>query len=387
MKRVQWLFVLLALIVFTVPALADTMYVHTDGGADLNLRDEVTNEVIGTIPDGTALTPDPQKSTDLAAYVTYEGKAGFVLWRYLSHQAPGAAGQPDLSPAQVPDAGREDGEFEIRVVGATVADAGGTSVLIRRDEVAEIKAAVPEGAEIAYWVFNGVRYDFLQNVTSIRVEKPDRDWEIEAVPANGESQTLLTDEEIQAARTGDSLVVKGIRAELSHVDAAGNPGGEWLNEFHFDRDYQNLKTRYKETGGQISVRVRAMVPWGQYVAGWKFDETEFYPDAVVTQMVVRKLNTAMTYEPIFSSDPNAKLPKVKVTCINCTFSGGGYSDATYGEVEVGTTITATGYEGYGSWKVNGSYVMDYPNDWALQSYTITQSIYQNTTIQYYITIN
>ena len=397
MKRIQWLFVLLALIVFTVPALADTMYVHTDGGADLNLRDELTNEVIGTIPDGTALTPDPQKSTDLSAYVTYEGQSGFVLWRYLTHQAPDGAGEPEptAEPAPIPeiippvDDTHGEGEFEIRVTGATVsldqdAKDAGTSVRMSAEDVAYITADSETG--IDYWVFNGVRYDFIEDVSSIRVEKPDRSWDIEVVYISSESQTCLTDEEIQAGRTGETLIVRGVHAELSHIDANDRPATEWLGSFNFTKDYQNLSSRYRETGGQISLKVRGVVPWGQYVSGWKFDETEFYPNAVIRQFFVRKLNTCMTYEPIFGSDPDAKLPKVTVTCIRCTFSGGGYSNATYGEVEVGTTITVTGEGGYGSWEVNGAFLKD-SHGWYLESYTITEGIYSNTVIQFYLTIN
>ncbi|MBR5344311.1 MAG: hypothetical protein IK127_00605 [Clostridia bacterium] len=387
MKYAKWLFLLLALIVFVVPALADTMYVHTDGGADLSLRDEITNEVIGSIPDGTALSPDPQKSTDLYAYVTYQGKSGFVLWRYLSYQAPDGAGQTNQGNTGTtnkpePQAASGDG---VTVNGFTISVTGASAIL-NEDGTAKVTA---ESQEVAYWVFNGVRYDFSDPVTELTVKDADRDWAIEAVAPNAEAKTLLTEEQIQAARTGETLVAEGIHAEMSHIDAAGNPGGGWRVSFNFTKDYQNQKTRYKEQGGQISLKVRAVIPAGKYVLGWKFGETEFYPNAVIPTFVVRHLNTSLTYEPIFEGDPNyvpPEIPKVTVTCINCTFTGGDYSGATYGEVPVGTMITVKGEGGYGSWEVNGSFLKD-SHGWYLESYTITQGIYVNTVIKFYLTIN
>ena len=128
----QILAVMLALVlcIGAIPALADTMYVQTDDGADLTLRDEVTNAAIGQIPCGTAVTPDIEKSTDQWAYVTYEGTSGFVLWRYLSRKAPDAAPQPapepqpepaPADPVTPPEQPAEEGGFRISVIGAAVA--------------------------------------------------------------------------------------------------------------------------------------------------------------------------------------------------------------------------------------------------------------------------
>ena len=385
MKYAKWLFLLLALIVFAVPALADTMYVHTDGGADLSLRDEITNEVIGSIPDGTALSPDPQKSTDLYAYVTYQGKSGFVLWRYLSYQAPDGTGQTTNGDDNLPTP-RAQADGSSVAMGRYAISVRGATVVLNEDGTAKITA---ESQDVAYWVFNGVRYDFSDPVTELTVKDADRGWIIEAVPDGAEAQTLMTVEQIQADRTGETLVAEGIHAEMSHIDAAGNPGGGWRVSFNFTKDYQNQKTRYKEQGGQISLKVRAVIPAGKYVLGWKFGETEFYPNAVIPTFVVRHLNTSLTYEPIFEGDPNyvpPEIPKVTVTCINCTFTGGDYSGATFGEVPVGTMITVKGEGGYGSWEVNGSFLKD-SHGWYLESYTITQGIYVNTVIKFYLTIN
>lgn len=406
MDRAKQIAFLLAALVFTLcclPGLAETFWVQTEDGQPLNIRDESTNQVIGQIPDGAALTPDPDKSTDISAYVTYEGQSGFVLWRYLTRTEPEAAdgvtkvdipskgdAAPEESESEPADTVLEEGEFIISVTGATVslsADGQGeTSVVVGAEDVAYITAQVPEDGEVAYWVFNGVRYDFSENVTTLRVESADRSWEIEAVPADGEARTQLTAEAIQEARTGETLIADGVRAELSHVDASGNPDGDWRISFNFTRDYQNQATRRREDGGQVSVKVRAVGLWNQFVVGWKFDETAFYPNAVVSDFVVRHLNTSMTYEPIFGSDTDMELPKVTVTCVNCTFTGGGYSNATSGKVTVGTPIHVTGNGGSGSWDVNGSLVYG-PEGWALESYSIDWTVTKNTVIVFYLTVN
>ena len=88
MKRVICILVALVLcLLCTGASLADTYYVKS---ADpLSLRDENTNEVLTTIPTGTALEPIGDKCTDLCAYVTYNGYSGLVLWNYLTRTAPG----------------------------------------------------------------------------------------------------------------------------------------------------------------------------------------------------------------------------------------------------------------------------------------------------------
>ena len=86
-KTMTALFLILIMCIGT--ALSDTMYVKTEIESPLSLRDENTNEVLCTIPAGAALEPDGSKSTDLFAYVTYDGYSGYVLWNYLTRNAQG----------------------------------------------------------------------------------------------------------------------------------------------------------------------------------------------------------------------------------------------------------------------------------------------------------
>jgi hypothetical protein len=96
---------------------------------------------------------------------------------------------------------------------------------------------------------------------------------------------------------------------MSHVKPNGPYAGGWMRQFDFTDDYQNLATKATETGGQISLRVRAAstgsysTDYGTYavpklVSGWKFNQTEIYPNVNVPEFRVYTLNVSMTYEPI-----------------------------------------------------------------------------------------
>ena len=92
MKRALMILIALVLCLCIGTSLADTYYVKSE--APLNLRDEYTNEVLTTIPVGTALEPIGDKCTDLCAYVTYNGYSGLVLWNYLTRTVPGKEAAP-----------------------------------------------------------------------------------------------------------------------------------------------------------------------------------------------------------------------------------------------------------------------------------------------------
>ena len=71
--RYEWNTMVALLLIFVMlvgSALSDTLYVKSEIESPLSLRDENTNEILCTIPAGTALEPDGSKSTDLFAYVT-----------------------------------------------------------------------------------------------------------------------------------------------------------------------------------------------------------------------------------------------------------------------------------------------------------------------------
>ena len=133
-RRAIALLLLLALLPLS-GASAKTWYVYTENGLTLNLRSEVNNAVIEHIPYGTALVPDEDKSTELAAYVTYNGKSGYVRWTFLVDSPPppkkkgAAAATPTLSPTPAPAALPDYSGFRPYVCDAVIPRGEGETLL------------------------------------------------------------------------------------------------------------------------------------------------------------------------------------------------------------------------------------------------------------------
>ena len=408
MKReVRFLAALLLVVcICTGTAASETLYVKTDIESPLSLRDASTNEVLTTIPAGTSLEPDGTRSTDLFAYVTYGGYSGYVLWNYLTRTAPAGAAQPETAAAPDPGQAPETaaGTYTLKAVGAVIQRAERrnkptgeemTETAVTAEDSFIVTAKAPKGKKIDYWVINGVKYDFLRNVKWMNITAFDRSWTIEVVYKKAEPETLRSPEEIQAARTGATLIAEVKNGELCHIKSGTKGGGGWITSFDFTNDYSNRATETMEKGGQLTAKIRAKIPKGKKVAGWKLDRTEFYPATEVSDFVVRTLDTSMTYEPIFSGKAATPTPKptatprpketkaptptpeiiyYTVTCTGCTFSGGGYSGATSGKVPKGTKITVkANWSEVSYWTVNGSSLSEYNK-------TITRTINSNTTI-------
>ncbi|MBR4710400.1 MAG: hypothetical protein IKP10_00095 [Clostridia bacterium] len=405
MKR-SWRVFLAALLVLCMcagMALADTFYVRTDIESALSLRDENTNAVLTTIPAGTPLEPDGVKSTDLCAYVTYGGFSGFVLWNYLTRTAPDQAPapapvpepDPEPAPAPVPEPLPEpDPEpapepvpevLTLRAIGAVIPRANEknkaegpemTEMTVTPEDNVVITSQPPKGKKVDYWVFNGVRYVFNDPVQHFRMTDFDRSWTVEVVYTKSDAETVRSEADIQAGRTGEPLVAEVINGELCHCTRGLHGGGGWMKTFDFTQDYLNKATNSTEQGGQLTAKIRASIPTGKTVTGWKFGETKLFPSRLVTDFVARTLDTSMVYEPIFETQ------YVTVRCINCSFSGGGYSGATSGSVPIGTTITVHAHGGSTEnyWEINGS--TSGPS-----GQTFSRKINVNTTIRCYPVIN
>ena len=332
------------------------------------------------------------------------------------YQEPTATPRPSATPKPTKAPVKN---YTIKAVGAYIQEANNqyrafgkkySSVQITNKDSIFITA---EGEKVAYWVINGVRYDFDQNVHTIRLTKATQDFTIEAVQSK--SSTLLSAKTIQAQRTGEQLVVESKDATMQHLETKNAAGGSSFTRFNFTEDYENKATGKEEKGGQVSLYVRARVPKGYWVRGWKFNDTELYPTSQFGRFFVRTLNASMTYEPIFGKLAATKKPtkaptkkptkkptkaptpvaKVRVNCINCTFSGGGYSGATSGSVPKGTTITVTSNFGYSShWEINGSFLgKKLTDEWGDPYYDYTQAgslsrkINSDTTFRAYPIIN
>ena len=304
-------------------AAAQTVWVYTKNGKTLNLRDEYTNKVIGHIPYGTQLETDPSKDAQTAAYVTYKGVSGYAKWEFLVDKKPPAksvtvAKYATPAPTAFPGASvyqgtpytNENGEITVTSVCAYIqaADSSGRgigekygSVTLDGAQNLFITADVPSGNKISYWVINGVRYDFNETVKTILLKNIDQSFTFEVVYSKSGSSTLLSPATIQAQRTGFPLELQTINAQLCHITETGKGAGGWIKYFNFTNDYYNRATNEREDGGQVTARIKAQIPKGKKVKGWKFDQTELYFNRTVTHFVVRTLNDSMTYEPIFSA--------------------------------------------------------------------------------------
>ena len=405
MKRGLRILVVLILIVCVCmgTAVTEKLYVKPDIESPLSLRDANTNEVLTAIPAGTMLEPDGSRSTDLFAYVTYGGYSGYVLWNYLTRTAPGGSAWTVSENASTGTAQATPepagGPYTLKAVGAVIQRAAKrnkptgeemTETTVTPQASYIITAKPAKGQKVDYWVINGVKYDFLRTFKWINMTAFDRSWTIEVAYKKAEPETLRSFEEIQAARNGSMLVAEVKNGELCHVKEGKKGGGGWITSFDFTDDYMNRANNLTEKGGQLSAKIRAKIPKGKKVAGWKLDETEFYPAAAVNEFVVRTLDTPMVYEPIFAGKaettkkpqppgptekPDDEVKYYNVKCKGCTFSGGGYSGATSGKVPAGTNITVrANWSRVEGWKVNGSFSN---ND----STSISRTINRDTTIE------
>ena len=147
-------------------ALAETWYVQTPNGKSVNMRDETTNRIAGRIPYGTAVTPDDGKSTETAAYVTYNGASGFVNWKFLVREDPGEYKKGSSAGTKEEPGTYGEGDHAVRVTGGVLqftnrrGNASGTKYSeVRFSEPTEVvvTASVPRGKRVDYWLINGVK--------------------------------------------------------------------------------------------------------------------------------------------------------------------------------------------------------------------------------------
>ena len=379
MKLKRLLIMLLAILMIAASAQAGTWYVYTQNGKSLNLRSPENNAVIGNIPYGTKLETNDMLSTETAAYVTWGGKSGFVKWQFLVKDPPSqknsktsatvtAAPKASTQAAEQlrPTAG--DGEITVQTFGAYVEysskSTGKYSAISFNSPVkVKVTADLPKGKSIDYWVIDGVRYDFKSKIpTSFTLDNITDSVIVEAVAKGQRSQTLLSEADIRAMRTGATLIVDTKHAKLCHIRTDDKGAGGWITSFDFTDDYTNRATKQWEEGGQVTVRVKATVPKGKKISYWKFNDLKIDFDKNVTEMIVRTLNVSKTYEPIFGKTTQKTTTERKEMCHiitrSCTFTGGGYTNATVGDVPSGTKVKFTSDVANPSgWYVNGTQLM------------------------------
>ena len=198
-----------------------------------------------------------------------------------------------------------------------------------------ITADVPRGRTVEYWVINGVKYTFNTQVKSFTRRDVTYGMTIEAVLDGASPRTLRT--EAAYAPIG-TLLVESKGARMSHVDERGKGAGRTFTELDFTHDYVNQATDATEPGGQVTVRVAAAIPEGMVVTFWRFNGARMNFNSDVTSFIAEDLQESMVYQAVFHT-MTTPVPEYTITCKNCTFSGGGYTNAKSGTVPYGTRIT------------------------------------------------
>lgn len=237
------------------------------------------------------------------------------------------------------------GGSSITVVGCTITK-GNTKGLTNLNFSGSVNVKIVANKTPAYWVINGTRFDFKPVPKTITITGLSRSVSIEAVMKGKKATTLVSADEIQAMRTGATLTVSaGKGAQMCHVNSSHLGKGGWFRTFDFTNDFQNKATKRTESGGRVTVRVKGVAPEGKGIAGYTFMGATWSFGAAVSQFLVTNLRESMRFDATYYD-----LSLVTLTCVNCTFYGGGYTDATTGTLYEGTTVTVVGNTGLmGSW--------------------------------------
>jgi len=205
-------------------------------------------------------------------------------------------------------------------------------------------AVIPEGMALDYWSVDGSALE-------------GTDVEI---TVSAEGNTVIE------AVLRPELKVSVVNAYLQLLNAEGKPEGDKLTEYVFEDDDDKM----------ISVYVCAEVPSGYEIDHWLINGVPYYFNKTVSNFEVYDLNAPATYEAVLKE--KAAVAMVSVSCINCTFSGGGYTNATSGSVPAGTTITVKGSVDIGSpqyWIINGEALSG-------MGKSFTYTVNHNTTFEY-----
>jgi hypothetical protein len=213
-------------------------------------------------------------------------------------------------------------------------------------------AVIPEGQLVDHWELNGQAQPDSATETFTFTAKEDT-----VVSAHFRTEKKLTT----------------INAEIRFLDAEGNPGGDALTEFVFEKDYANPVTGETCEGGRVSAQITAVIPSGMEVDYWMINGVPYYYDADISGFVVENLDETTTYEVVLKEK---EIVYYKVTCNGCNFGG-----KTSGYVAAGTQITVKGNTNtYGDFYIGGTRIAD-------DKYNVTVTINKDTTITFYAVIN
>lgn len=222
-----------------------------------------------------------------------------------------------------------------------------------------------------------IQFTDAATISAIAVTAPEGmildHFNVNGTAAGSELTIDITATTVIEAVFREQLKVTSVNAYIQLLDAGGAPSGEKLYEYTFENEQDKT----------VSIYVRAEVPSNYQVDHWLIDGVPYYFSSSVGYFKVFDLNRTISYEAVFTKSAQTQTPApatqmVNVSCTNATFSGGGYSGATSGQVPKGTTITVTGTVDLGSpnyWIINGANNSSYGKSF---SYTVNG----NTSFQY-----
>ena len=109
-KRIVTFVLVLAILTVSLASCAmaasAVKYVYTRNGKPLNVRvwPDINSSLLGTLPNGTAVTVNGYTSDYTWAYIIYNGQTAYVMTQYLTDSSP-------ISPTPTPSSGG-DGKYQ-----------------------------------------------------------------------------------------------------------------------------------------------------------------------------------------------------------------------------------------------------------------------------------
>ena len=181
-----------------------------------------------------------------------------------------------------------------------------------------VTAVIPRKGEVDYWLINGVKYQFPDNlIIKFRLVDLNEATTIEPV-FKGMSPTNQYARPYAARELEEQIpkVMKCINCWGKFMNTSGTPTGQEYREFDFEKNYTNPVTRKKLPGGLLDIYIATKLPQGCTVDTWIINDVKYQFPGTVLRFRVMDLDEGTTYEVRFRgytvSNPTPTVPGVKV---------------------------------------------------------------------------
>ena len=178
-----------------------------------------------------------------------------------------------------------------------------------------VTAVIPRKAEIAYWLINGVKYEFTNTkVVKFRLVDLNEATTIEPV-FKGVSPTNKYPRPYAARELEKQIpmVMHCINCWGQFMNASGSPAGQEYLEFDFENNYINPVTRKTLPGGKLDIFISTKLPKGCAVDTWIINDVKYqFAGNAVLKFRVTGLDEGTTYEVRFrgisTASPSPTVP-------------------------------------------------------------------------------